>query len=330
MKNVLIIGTTGVLGRELVPRLKAKGYQVRGLVRPESKEKLEAARAAGLPEFEVAFGNIMDKASLVQAMQGMDVVISCVSAGQDRTAQSRGNAEHFGQMNAIEAAKETGVKQFIFTSTLFPKNSLGYSFVWAKLMTEEKLRESGLTYTIFRPCGFFYELYYRGEPFVQATNIFPILGDGKTTTQMLAEQDVAAMYVAAIGNPECLNKTLEIGGGRLMTFNDLIEEWSKVRMKYEGKPVVAFHIPVTPLRIFAEAVKPFWEQAWGLVHLLDFSYDNMACDMTEPKRILGIDRLMTLEEYITEAYEKKYAGRLHQATSATSEHLTSEQVSHTA
>ncbi|MFN3386443.1 MAG: NAD-dependent epimerase/dehydratase family protein, partial [Candidatus Thermochlorobacter sp.] len=47
MKNVLIIGTTGVLGRELVPRLKAKGYKVRGLVRPESKEKLEAARAAG-------------------------------------------------------------------------------------------------------------------------------------------------------------------------------------------------------------------------------------------------------------------------------------------
>ncbi|MDW8018594.1 MAG: SDR family oxidoreductase [Chloroherpetonaceae bacterium] len=316
MKNVLIIGTTGVLGRELVPRLKAKGYYVRGLVRPESKEKLQAAYAAGLPEFEVAYGNIMDPPSLQAAMQGIDVVISCVSAGQDRTAESRGKAEHYGQMNAIEAAKRAGVKQFIFTSTLFPKNSLGYSFVWAKLMTEEKLRESGLTYTIFRPCGFFYELYYRGEPFVQATNAFPILGDGKTTTQMLAEQDVAKMYVAAIGNLECMNRTLEIGGGRVMTFDELIEEWSRVRLKYEGKPVIPFHIPVTPLRIFAEAVKPFWEQAWGIVHLLDFSYDNMECDMTEPKRILGIDRLMTLKEYITEAYEKKYASRRLSATAA--------------
>jgi NADH dehydrogenase len=311
MTRVLIIGTTGVLGRELVPLLKAKGYAVRGLVRPESKAKLQAAHEAGLPEFEVAYGNIMDKASLVEAMHGVDVVISCVSAGQDRTAASRGNAEHFGQMNAIAAAQENRVKQFIFTSTLFPKNSLGYSFVWAKLMTEEKLRESGLTYTIFRPCGFFYELYYRGEPFVQATNIFPVLGDGKTTTQMLAEQDVAKMYVAAIGNPECMNKTLEIGGGRIMTFDELIEEWSKVRLKYEGKPVVAFHIPLTPLRVLGEALKPIWEQAWGLIHLLDFSYDNMECDMTVPKRILGIDNLMTLEQYITAAYEKKYAHRHH-------------------
>lgn len=89
MTRVLIIGTTGVLGRELVPLLKAKGYAVRGLVRPESKAKLQAAHEAGLPESEVAYGNIMDKASLVEAMRGVDVVISCVSAGQDRTAASR-------------------------------------------------------------------------------------------------------------------------------------------------------------------------------------------------------------------------------------------------
>jgi NADH dehydrogenase len=309
MKRVLIVGATGVLGKELHPLLCAKGFHVRGLVRPESREKLAQARQSGLPEFEVAFGNIMDKDSLMAACDGIDVVVSAVSAGQDRTASSRGNAEHFGQMNLINAAKASGVKQFIFTSTLFPKNSLGYSFVWAKLMTEEKLRESGLCYTIFRPCGFFYELYYRGEPFVQLTNMFPILGDGNSTTQMLAEQDVAKMYAASIGNQACFNRTLEIGGGRIMTFNQLIEEWSKVRMKYEGKHVTPLLIPLTPTRIMAEIVKPFYEQAWGLVHLLEFSYDSMECDMTEPKRILGIDNLMTLETYITHAYEKKYAGR---------------------
>ncbi|MDX2130348.1 MAG: SDR family oxidoreductase [Chloroherpetonaceae bacterium] len=311
MQSVLIVGATGVLGKELIPRLSAKGLRVRGLVRPESKEKLEKAMAEGLPEFEAVFGNIMDKASLLEATTGIDVVISAVSAGQDRTAESRGNAEHFGQMNLIDAAKANAVKQFIFTSTLFPKNALGYSFVWAKLMTEEKLRDSGLTYTIFRPCGFFYELYYRGAPFVEATNMFPILGDGKSTTQMLAEQDVAKMYAAAVGNAACFGKTLEIGGGRIMTFDDLIAEWSRVREKVEGKSVLPMHIPLTPTRILAEMIKPFYEQAWGLVHLLDFSYDSMACDMTEPKRLLGItEDMMTLEAYITEAYEKKYGGKL--------------------
>ena len=304
-EKVLIVGTTGVLGHQLVPLLKAKGFHVRGLVRPQSIHKTK-----DMPEFEIASGDIMDEESLRNACKGVDYVISCVSAGEDRTSKSRGNAEHYGQMNVIHAAKAAGVKQFIFTSTLFPKNSLGYSFVWAKLMTEEKLRESGLTYTIFRPCGFFYELYYRGEPIVEKIDMFPILGDGNNTTQMLAEQDVAKMYVASLGNKECFNKTLEIGGGTTMSFNGLIAQWSKVRLKYEGRPVLPMHIPLAPTRMLSEIIKPFNEQIWGLVHLLDFSYDTMMCDMTEPKRILGIDKMMSLEEYITIAYEKKHAHRL--------------------
>ncbi len=304
-EKVLIVGTTGVLGHQLVPLLKAKGFHVRGLVRPQSMHKIK-----DMPEFEVALGDIMDEESLMNACKGIDYVISCVSAGEDRTSKSRGNAEHFGQMNVIRAAQAASVKQFVFTSTLFPKNSLGYSFVWAKLMTEEKLRESGLTYTIFRPCGFFYELYYRGEPIVEKIDMFPILGDGNNITQMLAEQDVAKMYAAALGNKACFNKTLEIGGGTTMSFNGLIAQWSKVRLKYEGRPVLPMHIPLAPTRMLAEIIKPFNEQIWGLVHLLDFSYDTMMCDMTEPKRILGIDTMMSLEEYITLAYEKKYAHRL--------------------
>jgi uncharacterized protein YbjT (DUF2867 family) len=308
--TILVVGATGTLGKHLIPELQRRGHTVRGLVRPESKEKLAKAIADGMTTFDVAFGNIMDKESLMSACKGVDVVISCVSAGDDRRSESRGNAEHFGQMNLLDAAKANGCKQFIFTSTLFPKNSLGYSFVWAKLMTEEKLRESGVPYTIFRPCGFFYELYYRGEPMVEAMNMFPILGDGNTTTQMLAEQDVARMYAGAIMNKEAIGRTLEIGGGTRMTFNDLIAGWSRVRMKFENKPVEPLHVPLTPMRVLSEMIKPFWEQIWGLVHLLDFSYDAMDCDMTEPKRILGIDKLMTLDEYVTLAYEKKYAHRL--------------------
>jgi uncharacterized protein YbjT (DUF2867 family) len=305
-KTVLIVGSTGVLGKQLIPRLNAKGFTVRGLVRPESKAKVDAIEDS----FDVAYGNVMDKDSLLKATTGVDYVISCVSAGTDRTAKSRGNAENIGQLNLMEACKTNGVKQFVFTSTLFPKNSLGYSFVWAKLSTEEQIRDFGLTYTIFRPCGFFYELFYRGEPFVEnLRGYFPILGDGTTSTQMLAEQDLADMYVASLGNEECFNKTLEVGGGSQMTFNGLMDQWSKVRMKVEGKPVLPLHIPLTPTRLMAEVAKPFYEQMWGLVQLLDFSYDNMSCDMTEPKRILGIKKMMTLEEYITIAYEKKYAGR---------------------
>ncbi|NTV63390.1 MAG: NmrA family NAD(P)-binding protein, partial [Oscillochloris sp.] len=116
---IFIVGGTGTLGQTLVRMLREQGKAVRVLVRPGSAAKAEPLRALGA---ELIGGDMRDTSSLELGCRGADVVISATSAGSDRREESRRMAEYQGPLNLLEAAKAAGVKQYIFTSTLFPKN----------------------------------------------------------------------------------------------------------------------------------------------------------------------------------------------------------------
>ncbi|NJN14967.1 MAG: SDR family oxidoreductase [Oscillochloris sp.] len=295
---IFIVGGTGTLGQTLVRMLREQGRQVRVLVRPGSVAKAEPLRALGA---ELIGGDLRDQASLELGCKGAQVVISATSAGEDRRPQSRRLAEYQGPLNLLKAAKAAGVEQYIFTSTLFPRNPVGYKFVWAKLMAEEAIQQSGVPYTIFRPCGLFYEIVQRGEPIVEKFGFFPVVGSGHKRTQMLAMVDVARAFVNAIGNPEAINRTFELGGPEHTTFEAMIATWSRIR----GRPIRVLHLPAPLMNAIGWALYPFNPSAPGIMELLEFSYDAMSCDMTETSRILNLGRMQTLEEYCRAYYAAK-------------------------
>lgn len=295
---IFIVGGTGTLGQTLVRMLREQGRQVRVLVRPGSLAKAEPLRQLGA---ELIGGDIADQGSLELGCRGAEVVISCTSAGADRRDASRRMAEYQGPINLLNAAKAAGVKQYIFTSTLFPRNPVGYKFVWAKLMAEEAIQRSGVPYTIFRPCGLFYEIVQRGEPIVERLGVFPVVGPGHKRTQMLAMVDVARAFVGAIGNPAAIDRSFELGGPEHVSFEEMVDTWARVW----GRPIRVLHLPAPLMRAAGALLKPFSPSAPGIMELLEFSYDEMSCDMAETSRILGLGRMQTLEEYCREYYAGK-------------------------
>jgi uncharacterized protein YbjT (DUF2867 family) len=292
---IFIVGGTGTLGQTLVRMLREQGKPVRVLVRKGSAAKAEPLRELGA---ELIGGDIRDPGSLAIGCRGASHVICCTSAGADRRDESRYMAEYQGPMHLLEAAKEAGVGQFIFTSTLFPKNPLGYKFCWAKLMAEERIRQSGVPYTIFRPCGLFYEIVQRGEPIVERFGVFPIVGYGHKRTQMLAMVDVAKAFVNALDNPETLNRTFELGGPEWLTFEEMVDIWARVW----GRKIRPLHLPAPLMNAIGYALKPFSPSAPGIMELLEFSYDEMHCEMSETRRILGLEQMQTLHDYCRDYY----------------------------
>jgi nucleoside-diphosphate-sugar epimerase len=69
--RVFLIGSTGVLGREAVPRLLAAGHTVTGLAR--NADRVPAVTALGI---EPAVADLFDTDSLAGAMRGHDAVLN--------------------------------------------------------------------------------------------------------------------------------------------------------------------------------------------------------------------------------------------------------------
>ncbi|WP_343692370.1 NAD-dependent epimerase/dehydratase family protein [Chitinophaga sp.] len=111
--KILVTGATGKVGRRLVPRLLAKGYDISILVR-------DAAKATDLIEMgaKAITGDLYVPSTLPPAVAGMDAVIHLAALFRtftDNEGIIRTNRE--GSIALAQAALEAGVKRFVFTST---------------------------------------------------------------------------------------------------------------------------------------------------------------------------------------------------------------------
>src|SRR3954467_15771950 len=105
MKQVLLAGATGALGRAVFSELVSRGYQVRRLVR----------RSAGAEDW---LGDLRHADSLRSSCNGVDAVISCAGASmnlhnwQDRV--SFPEVDWHGNRNLLEEARRAGVEKFVY------------------------------------------------------------------------------------------------------------------------------------------------------------------------------------------------------------------------
>jgi nucleoside-diphosphate-sugar epimerase len=111
--KILVTGATGKVGSRFVPRLLAKGYDVRILVR-------DAAKAANLVALgaEAVTGDLFDTSSLAPAVAGVDAVIHLAALFRTFT-DNEGiiKTNHAGSVSLGDAAVAAGVKRLVFVST---------------------------------------------------------------------------------------------------------------------------------------------------------------------------------------------------------------------
>ena len=112
---ILVTGAAGHIGNVLIRELTALGNNVRGLVLPG--ENVQSLEGLNLEIFE---GNILDKPAMLQAMEDVDTVYhlaSLVSITNDKIDLMR-LVNIKGTQNVLDAAKESGIKKFIYTSSI--------------------------------------------------------------------------------------------------------------------------------------------------------------------------------------------------------------------
>ncbi len=235
--KILVTGGTGFVGSRIVHALRAEGRDVRALVRrPETGAHLASLGV------ELVTGDVTDAASLAPAADGCTHVIHLVAILKGKPHDFEHVMTH-GTQNVIAAAKGAGVERFVLMSALgttaTTKDIVPY--FGAKFAMEQDTVASGLEYTIFRPSF----VFGRGGALatfmkqVRYSPVVTVIGSGKQQIQPIWIDDVAEHFARALDTPAAANKTFEIGGPDIVTWDELYRTIAKVL----GKRRVLAHVP---------------------------------------------------------------------------------------
>ncbi|EQB30734.1 hypothetical protein M529_18495 [Sphingobium ummariense RL-3] len=136
----MVTAAGGNQSRRLIPKLSAMGHQVRAVRVSGDKE----AETRALGASEVLIGDLTDVDFYTRALEGCDAVYHIGPAGR-WTELEMGHS-------MIEAARRCRTPHVVFSSVLHSIiDIVQHRF---KRDIEEKLYESGLPYTVLKPCDF--------------------------------------------------------------------------------------------------------------------------------------------------------------------------------
>ena len=233
---ILIVGATGILGGMITQRLLESGKEVRILVRHNSPaEEMAKQRMATSPRLLIeagaqpVYGDLKDRASLDQACQGIETVITTANSAMRGGEDNVDTVDRHGNRNLIEAARAAGVKQFIFISFLGANLNHPVPLFKAKAETEAILTENGMPYTILSP-NFFMESWIGmvvGIP-LQARQPVTLVGQGQRLHSLISVGDVAAFAAATVGHPAALNQKIILGGPEPLSWRGIVNTFGQV------------------------------------------------------------------------------------------------------
>jgi uncharacterized protein YbjT (DUF2867 family) len=224
---ILVTGGTGFVGPKVVHALRARELPVRALARRPERE--ETLRAWGV---DVVHGDMTDAESLRRAAEGAETVVHLVAIRQGKPEQfERIMIE--GTRNLLAAARKAGARRFILMSALGTteqtKDLVPY---WhAKWTEEQDVKASGLDHVIFRPSFIFGSdggILPTFAKLARRTPVTPITGSGKQRIQPIWVDDVAEFFAKAVDLEAATNRTWELGGPEVVSWDEFWERLKRV------------------------------------------------------------------------------------------------------
>lgn len=235
--RVLVTGATGFVGRYVVRELVARGYTAVCVVRDTERLRRQASELpAG--RVEALGGSLYDDSFLAGAAEGTAAVVHLVGIINERRlrGQTFERIHVEATRRVIDACRPAGVGRMVHMSALGARLHAASEYHRTKWAGESHVRESGLAWTILRPSiihghdGEFMRMMrtmicdatvtkfgFIPAPFP----IVPYFGDGQNLVQPVSVRDVARCVVGALGRPETIGRTIDLGGPEAMSWKEL-------------------------------------------------------------------------------------------------------------
>ncbi len=297
--QVLVIGGTGTLGRQIAKTAIDAGHQVRCMVRSPRK-------ASFLQEWgcEMVQGDLLEPESLDYALQGVECVIDSATT-RPEDPKSVYEIDWEGKLNLYKACDRLAVKRVVFLSLLAAAEHRNVPLMDIKYCTERLLEDSALDYTILQGVAFMQGLISQyAIPVLESQNVW--VSATPAEIAYMNTQDLARFAVAALQQPQTIRKSFPVVGPKAWKAKEVVELCEKICKK--SKPTKI--LKVSPFLIeTGKALVSFFEESLNVWDRLAFSEVTgggrcLDAPMEKTYEAFGLDPTKTssLEEYLREYY----------------------------
>ena len=219
--TVLVTGATGQQGGAVARVLLAKGQHVRVMTR--NPDKASALAKAGAEVVKGDLTNVSDLQAALHGVHGVFAMSTPFEAGMDAEVRQ-------GTMMA-DAAKQAGIKHYVYTSVGSAHRNTGIPHFDSKWKVEQHIKKIGLPATILRPVWFMENFTTFAKPSADGVLSLPMKPGRKLA--MVALGDIGEFGATAFIRPkDFLGQAIDLAGDDLT-----MPEAAALLTKVMGRPI---------------------------------------------------------------------------------------------
>ena len=226
---VTVFGGTGFLGRRVVRRLREQKFIVRVASRhlDRSRERFPGND----PDLLSVTADIHDESSIASAIAGAYGVVNAVSLYVEHGNETFQSVHVDAAARLARLSREAGLQRLVHVSGIGSDAASSSPYIRSRGEGEDAVRSAYSGATLIRPAV----MFGLDDAFLNTVlkllrrlPAYPLFGRGATRLQPVHVEDVAEAMVRALERDDTRGATIECGGPRVYTYEELLRTVARV------------------------------------------------------------------------------------------------------
>lgn len=278
---ILVTGSTGKVGSQLVRALQQAKADFRALARSDGSAKELAAKGVS-----VVRGDLSDQASMRAALRGVDTVF-VLSAGVD---------PHAAEAPAVATAKAAGVERIVKLSVNGADADATNSFLRGHARVDRLIEESGMAWTFVRPTFFMQNwVLYNAASIRAGQPVYANAGDARIA--WVDTRDIADVAAAALTSSAHDGRIYDLTGPEALSYGQCVERLGAL----VGRKVQYVAVPDRAAFDGMRGAGMPADYAWSLVTLNQAVRRGLAATTTDSVEVVTGKPARTLDAFFRES-----------------------------
>ncbi len=225
--KILLTGANGYIGMRILPILVDLGHEVICAVRNKNRLTLPADLKNQITIVEIDFLDNPDISLLPIDIEAAYYLIHSMSASTSDFDEK----EEISATNFNIILSHTQCRQVIYLGGIVNESNLS-KHLWSRKNVEDILYEGSYNLTVLRAAIIVGSGSASFEIIRDLCEKLPLMVTPtwvKTRCQPIAIRDVLKFLVGVLGNEECYNVSFDIGGPTILSYKQMMQEYSKMR-----------------------------------------------------------------------------------------------------